>query len=451
MSKPVTLNATVALVRKSQLVPEDRLTGFLSSANAAPLAELTPTHLLDRMVAHGLLTKFQAEQLQDGRHHGFILGSYRILERIGKGGMGQIYLAEHAELGRRVAIKVLRPSAESTPLARERFLREATAAAKLDHPNIVAMFDVFPDADPPYLVMEHIEGVSLQAAVARNGPLTPADAAECGRQIALGLAHAAAAGLVHRDVKPANVLVDQHGVAKVLDLGIVHVIGETLTKQVDTDMILGTVEYLAPEQAYSSQVDARADIYGLGATLYFLLTGRPPFPDGDVRTKILKLYSADPDPLTAVRPDLPPGLAAVVHRMLAKHPDDRFQAADDAAAALAPWASRVGFPDRLFDDMTTTVSDQYSQTDLILPEYLQPPPGTPAPPADGGTVDLDEAMRTTQPDHEQTLRTQLDRATAEAGPLPPAADRGRLVSWAVVALVVLILGGFTLWALLTAP
>ena len=192
-----------------------------------------------------------------------------MLDRLGKGGMSHVFLAEHAVLGKRVAVKVLSAGLRADPSARQRFVREARAAAAVDHPNIVHVFDVDMDHDPPFLVMEYVDGVNLQAAVARHGAFTAAEAATVGVEVARGLAAAAAAGLVHRDIKPANLLVDRHGRVKILDLGIVRLPGEDTLPRLDAgegaDVILGTLDYLAPEQAVdSSTVDARADLYSLG-------------------------------------------------------------------------------------------------------------------------------------------------------------------------------------------
>ena len=159
---------------------------------------------------HGDLTIYQADELAAGRWRGLWLGGYRVLDRLGKGGMGHVFLAEHAVLGKRVAVKVLSAGLRADPAARQRFVREARAAAAVDHPNIVHVFDVDMDHDPPFLVMEYVDGVNLQAAVARRGPFTAAEAATVGAEVARGLA-AAAAGLVHRDIKPANMLVDRQG------------------------------------------------------------------------------------------------------------------------------------------------------------------------------------------------------------------------------------------------
>ncbi len=429
MTKPDTSNATRALIRKSKLVAEDRLRRYFARLDHREIDQLEPRELLDRMIADGLLTPFQAEQLELGHYQGFVLGQYRIQSRIGSGGMGQIFLAEQIGTGRRVAIKVLHNSAENAPLARERFVREAFASFKLSHPNIVQIYDANPEADPPYLVMEYVDGLSLQSAVAQYGTLTPEEAAECGRQIALGLQHASDEGLVHRDIKPANVLLDRRGVVRILDLGIVRVIGECFTQLGQSDVILGTVEYLAPEQALSSQVDGRADIYSLGATLYFLLTGQTPFPDGDARAKILQLAREEPTPLTKIAPQLPAEFCAIIHKMLAKDPENRFQWASEVADALAPWAHPTDFPNRFFSQPGKTVTNEGSPTATICPDALQP---IPKPVPETSTHLLrdteesdhvqfeDQDLTTTQDMSEITLRNRKE------SPVSPAAEHETL-------------------------
>jgi serine/threonine-protein kinase len=210
------------------------------------------------------------------------------------------------------------------------------------------------DHDPPFLVMEYVDGVNLQAAVARSGAFTGAETATVGVDVARGLAAAAAAGLVHRDIKPANLLVDRHGRVKILDLGIVRLPGEDTLPRVDagdgSDVILGTLDYLAPEQAVdSSTVDPRADVYSLGATLYFLLAGHPPFPGTDVRHKLAAKQYGEPVPIHRLRPDVDDCLSGVIHSLLARDPAARCPSAEEAAAALAPFAAPVAdFPSRLF-------------------------------------------------------------------------------------------------------
>ena len=336
MPKPSTLLAMVEVIRASRLVAEPRLQAALAGHGGRP-----PGDLLVRLVTEGTCTAFQAEQLAQGRWRGFVAGPYRLLDRLGGGGMGQVFLAEHATTGRAVAVKLLAAELVDDATARARFAREAQAAAALAHPNIVRVLDLDTEAKPPYLVMEHVDGVSLQAAVARHGTFAAGWAARVGHQVALALQCAADAGLVHRDVKPANVLLDRAGDCKLLDLGIVLIDGVPgLTLVAGARTILGTADYLAPEQAVdSSGVDARADLYALGGTLYYLLSGAPPFPDGSPVSKLVAKQVRDPERIDRLRPDLPAGLADAVHTLLARCPGDRYPTAAAAAAALAPYAT----------------------------------------------------------------------------------------------------------------
>ena len=254
--------------------------------------------------------------------------------------MSSVYLAEHVLMQRRVAIKVLPKHRVDDTSYLARFHREAQAAAALDHRNIVRAYDVDNDGDIHYLVMEYVEGRDLQQIVKDDGPLDYADAAEYIRQAAEGLAHAHEAGLIHRDVKPANLLVDQRNVVKVLDLGLARFTDEdraSLTVAYDEN-VLGTADYLAPEQAIDSHgVDARADIYSLGCSLYFLLTGHPPFPDGTLPQRLMAHQKQPPPSIYKDRPDAPKDLVAICMKMMAKKADERYQSAAEAAAALGEW------------------------------------------------------------------------------------------------------------------
>ena len=427
MTKPETLNAILSLVRRSELVAEDRLRTFLAGVRGKRLVDLTPDTLLDHMVEANLLTAFQAEQLRNGRYQGFRLGNYRIRDRIGSGGMGQVFLAEKDNTGMWVAIKVLRQQAYKAPMAFERFAREATISARLAHPNIVRVFDFHAGSQPPYIVMEYVDGISLQAAVAQTGPVAWGEAAHIGQQVALGLQHAHEAGLVHRDIKPANLLVDRHGGVKILDLGIVRVEGgESITQMVDERLILGTIEYLSPEQAVDSHhVDIRADLYSLGATLYFLLSGRPPFAEGSTRAKLLRLHSVAPESIRTHCPEIPDGLAAIVHRLLAKAPDDRYPTPRAAAAALAAWVDLTAeFPARLFRANTTTMQDcltpmqtqrQVSSNPTPLPIVLDD--------VVTRVIAFDDLTPVARADDQSTLCTQIREATGTAPAFPHAAER----------------------------
>src|SRR5205085_9868735 len=224
--------------------------------------------------------------------------------------------------------------------ALERFYREARAIAVLDHPNLVRAHDIDQDGTLHFLVMEHVDGLSLHDLVKRIGPLDPLRACHYVYQAAIGLEYAfETAGLVHRDIKPANVLVDRAGTVKILDMGLARFFRDeqdVLTKKYD-ETVLGTADYLAPEQATDSHtVDIRADIYGLGCTFYFTLTGRPPFPEGSVAQKLIWHQSKQPTPIRELRPDVPAAVVAVVEKMMAKDPAARYQTPAELAAALDP-------------------------------------------------------------------------------------------------------------------
>lgn len=333
MPAPTSTADILEIIRKSQLVDSDRLDALAGGATSDPAA------VIRQLQADGTLTAFQAEQLLKGRHKGFILGKYRLLDRIGMGGMGQVYLAEHVSMKRRVAIKVLPPDRCKNEFARERFQREAKAAAAVEHPNIVRIYDLELDGDVSYLVMEFIDGVTFHELVARRGPLEPGRAAHYLWQIANGLEAIHCFQLVHRDIKPANLLLDRMGVARIVDLGLVRseLDDDALTRGEGAKM-LGTADYLAPEQAIEcSKVDNRADLYSLGCTAFFMLTGQPPFPSDKISQKLIAHQTKAAPPIRSLNPAVPEGLAMIIHRLLAKKPEDRFQSATELLEALAPF------------------------------------------------------------------------------------------------------------------
>jgi serine/threonine protein kinase len=349
----------IELVRRSNLVEasqlERALRDFESAAHHAADAgsggstDDDAQRLADHLVRAGLLTNWQADKLLEGRHRGFLLGKYKLLDHLGSGGMSSVYLAEHTLMHRRVAIKVLPQKRINDSSYLERFYREARAAASLHHPNIVVAHDIDNENDIHYLVMEYVEGRDLQSVVKEEGPLDYAEAADYIAQAARGLQHAHEAGLIHRDVKPANLLLDRKGVVKLLDLGLARFSDEqndlaSLTVQHDEN-VLGTADYLAPEQARNShRVDHRVDIYSLGCTLYCLLTGHPPFPEGTLAQRILKHVSEQPPSIYKDRPDAPGELVDICNKMMAKRPEDRFQTAAEVADELQHWlqTSKVG-------------------------------------------------------------------------------------------------------------
>jgi serine/threonine protein kinase len=350
MAAPLSPEILIQRIRASGLVPLGECDAILAELTASGGGTPPVRVFLDRLVADKYLTPFQADRLAIGKYKGFRLGSYVILDRLGTGGMGQVFLAEHSSLRRRAAIKVLSIPVDEDEIARERFYREARAAATLDHPNIVRVFDLSQEGQLLYLVMEFIEGVNLQTLVSRAGRLSMAAAVSYAHQTALGLQHAHDKGLIHRDIKPGNILVDRQGVARILDLGLVRSTAgddSQLTMRLGGKKgVLGTVDYLAPEQAVdSSSVDARADIYSLGATLYYLLAGQTLFPEGRAAQKLLWQQSKEPTSLAELRPDLPAELVRAVHRALAKQPAERFPTATDFALALEPYLTGLCPPD----------------------------------------------------------------------------------------------------------
>jgi serine/threonine protein kinase len=341
MPAPTSIAELVELVRKSGVLDEKRLDAYIDKLRAGSALPADASKLSGFMVRDGLLTYFQAEQLMLGKWRRFNIGKYKVLERLGSGGMGSVYLCEHKLMRRRVAVKVLPTAKADDPSSRERFYREARAVAALDHPNIVRAYDIDQDDNLHFLVMEYVDGASLQEVIKKTGAMDVSRAAHYIRQAAQGLQHAhETAGLVHRDIKPGNILVDRNGTVKILDMGLArffHDEEDILTKKYDEN-VLGTADYLAPEQALDSHaVDIRADIYSLGATFYFCLTGRTPFSEGTVAQKLIWHQTRQPKPIASVRPDVPEGLIAVIDKMMSKEAGQRYQTPQAVMDALAPW------------------------------------------------------------------------------------------------------------------
>jgi predicted Ser/Thr protein kinase len=305
-------------------VPDDTLVGQLRQMSTLPEGP-APRVVLEHGVA------VPAELADHPR--------YRVVKVLGSGGMGVVYQAEHRLMERTVALKILGRNFINNPTAVERFRQEFKAAARLAHPNIVAALDAEQVGGLHFLVMEFIDGVSLARHVEKRGPLPVTHACHYIRQAALGLQHASEQGMVHRDVKPQNLMLTPRGQVKILDFGLARLRRQGKPREITKlGAVLGTPDYIAPEQADdSSTVDVRADVYGLGCTLYFLLTGRPPFPEGTAAEKLLAHASATPEPVTRLRPDVPAELAAVVEKMMAKDAARRYQMPVEVADALAPF------------------------------------------------------------------------------------------------------------------
>ncbi len=338
------------LVKRSLLVEEDQLQEFLTQFRAQSSAghdgkiPENQEKLAEALVKADLLTNWQAEKLLAGKHRGFILGKYKLLGQLGKGGMSTVYLAEHILMRARRAIKVLPRDRVKDSTYLDRFELEARAAAKLDDPNIVRAYDIDHEGETHYIVMEYVEGQDLHQLVKAKGFLRYETAADYIAQVARGLDHAHEMGLVHRDIKPANCLLDNNGVVKLLDMGLARIIDDTASLTIDNnENVLGTADYLSPEQALNSHsADARADIYGLGCTLYFLLTGHPPFPEGSISERLMKHQIETAPSITKDRPDVPPTLVHICEKMMLKNPDERYQTAGDVAERLTDWLADRG-------------------------------------------------------------------------------------------------------------
>ena len=325
-------------------------TGVISDTDLNLLAAettppLTPEQIASasaELVRKGKLTEYQARILMEGESQPLIFADYIVLDRIGRGGVGQVYQGMHPRMKRLVAIKVLPHAAANSEEMLARFRREVEVSASLTHPNIVAAYDAGEDdAGRPFLVMEFVQGPDLATFVRRLGPLPVERALDFVIQAAKGLAYAHARGVYHRDVKPGNLLVDPAGHVKLLDLGLArysspeHLDPATVGELTRFGDIMGTPDYIAPEQAVDSRTaDHRADIYGLGCTLYFLLTGRPVY-EGDTAMKKILAHRDQPIPsVRRHRREVPPELDTTIRRMIAKSPEDRFQSMQQVIDAL---------------------------------------------------------------------------------------------------------------------
>lgn len=306
--------------------------------NASPI---DAKELAKELVRRKKLTTFQAEEVYRGKGMSLLLGNYVLMEEIGAGGMGQVFKAQHRRMNRLVAIKLLPPATMKDKVAIERFEREIKASAKISHPNVVAAYDSDCANGVHFLVMELVEGKDLAALVKRNGPFSISQAVNCVLQAARGLEVAHKKGIIHRDIKPNNLLMDTEGTVKILDMGLarlgVDVDGNPQADLTSTGTIMGTVDYMAPEQALDTKTaDARADVYALGCSMFYLLTGKATY-DGDTIMKKLLAHREQPIPsLVACRPDASQQLDAVFQKMVAKKLEDRYQSMSEVIADLEP-------------------------------------------------------------------------------------------------------------------
>jgi eukaryotic-like serine/threonine-protein kinase len=338
------LAAFVENVRSSGLLRPELIEQI--AAWAAP-DDADAQAIAKEIVKQGWLTAFQVKMFWKGRGAELLLSQYVLTDRLGEGGMGEVFRAKHRRMDRDVALKIIRRERLANPDAIRRFNREVQAAAKLVHENIVLAYDADQVGDRHFFAMEFVDGANLARLVKEKGPFPIDQACDCIRQAALGLQHAFECGMVHRDIKPSNLFLSKKGVLKILDMGLARVLdpaeGEFESRITQEGLVVGTPDYLAPEQARDSRnTDIRADIYSLGCTFYYLLCGHTPFQGGTPTEKMLK-HTTEPVP-SLTRPDVPPKLAAIVYRMLAKTPEERYERPNEVAFALQPFAAPMLVP-----------------------------------------------------------------------------------------------------------
>lgn len=353
----ITYDQYLENLRTSRILEDEELASALAEFQSRPAGEAATVERLSEFLQEsGRLTSWQHRRLASGVTKGFFLGQYKLLRRLGAGGMGSVYLAQHTMMDRLAALKVI-SATQVGAAALQRFRRESQVVASLDHPHIVRAHDYNRHGKYHYLVMEYVEGVDLDRYVNKVGPLSPGQAAELTAQAADGLHFAHQSGVVHRDVKPSNLMLDRSRKLKILDLGLARMERREAAELTSAQAgVIGTVDFIAPEQAMDGhRVDARADVYGLGCTLYFLLTGRVPFPGGSVAQKLMGHACGTPTPIKSLRADVPDDLVEICERMTAKKPEQRFQTAEEVRVALQ------GF---LFDLESTSQRLDFVQADL---------------------------------------------------------------------------------------
>jgi eukaryotic-like serine/threonine-protein kinase len=297
---------------------------------------MDPTALADCLIRDKILTSFQAKRFLSNRPQGLIVGRYIILDRIGSGSMGRVYKAHHVMMDRVVALKIIAPEIAANDRVVARFQREMKLVGRLDHPNVVRAFDADQIHRVLFIVMEYVSGISLGDRLKKKGPISPAEMIDYATQSALGLAHAHEQGIVHRDVKPTNILLTEDRKVKLLDLGLgVLMEADSAATFATADGIaVGTVDYMSPEQACGRDVDGRSDLYSLGCSMYHLMTAKLPFTGTTPIERLGKRISGRHVPITEHLPDLPGNFVRVLDKLMAHKPHERYATAAEAAEAL---------------------------------------------------------------------------------------------------------------------
>ncbi len=326
-------------VIKSGLLAPDDLIGVLSMYDPEQIASAEPLQIATFLVRKKLLTKFQAMQLLSGRTQGFHLGKYKIQEGVRQDRVGMVFLALDTESKETVIVKVLPTDRVTDDTVYKPFIQEARLASRVDNPSVARVLDIGVSNGTHFVVCEHVPAPTLDKVVAEKGPLSPNTAAQVIAQVAVGLMNAHAQGLLHRDVKPANVALLPNQRVKLIDLGLTHLLDNPwakVTKRINLKEYAEEIAHIPPEQAWGCELDARSDIYSLGSTAYYLLTGQHPFPGSATQMMTERQLKGVPKP-SLVRPEVPRELDELVQKMGAKDPHERFQSAGHLVAAMQAW------------------------------------------------------------------------------------------------------------------
>ncbi|MCA9027639.1 MAG: protein kinase [Planctomycetaceae bacterium] len=450
-----TVDEFLSRIDQTGLIDTEELKSHITSSHSSSC------ELSQQLIEQGLLTEYQTRVLLQPNSQPLVLGDYDILEEIGKGGMGQVYKARHRRMERLVAIKTL-PHAEAFDEQwRVRFQREVKAAARLSHPHIVTAYDAREDNGIDYLVMEYVDGDDLGQLVRAGGPLPITEALDCILQAARGLKYAHQQGVVHRDIKPTNLLLDQNGTVKVLDMGLARiepvagVSSESATDLTGTGTVMGTVDYMAPEQAQNTKLaDHRSDIYSLGITLYYLLTGKPAY-SGSTAMERLLAHREQPIPslresveerekVSSCNRELPPNdwqaIETIFQHMIAKRPDDRYQSMTDLIRDLDPLVQRLNSSSDIATRTLSPIDSSASETQRQREGFdTDTHPDRPAP--------ASRMMRSSRAgdsegntDQVSLAETKLDTPSTAAGSTWGGSRRHWLIGVAVAGLPALLAG-----------
>lgn len=425
-------------LEQSGLLPPEQFADF---ARWAAASKTDAQGIAKELHRHHWLTSFQIREIYKGRGRELRIGPYVLQDLLGEGGMGRVYKAHHTRLGRDVALKIIRKEKLANRAAKERFRSEIQAIAQMSHPNVVTAYDADQIGDIHFYAMEFVDGSDLTNLVKDRGPLPIPEACEYIRQASLGIHHAFEIGLVHRDVKPSNILVTRKTrQVKVVDLGLALLSEMLMTpganRLTHDGFVLGTPDFLSPEQARNpSGVDIRADIYALGGTLYFLLTGSPPFDGVSPADKLVQHCTAPLPDLRVKRPDAPRQVADLIRWCLAKKPEDRPQTPAELALALQPFCSLLG------PEAPTT----------IAPRHAPPVVANPVPMAQ--PISLDDCPPTDEPAAGPSPFVMLD--AQDADPIRERAQRPRSsvlpVLFGLGGMVILMIVGYAAYRTIMAP